>query len=131
MGKTRFHIEIETNFHLIGISCHFKDYRFVWQLNKYLGTDFVKKEEYSPYKKEGFFSNFEYKVDHEKIHVFSNRSQDGYLVKKKKQVDFWLMIKHSFNDELLAQWLNKINQFPDVLALYKEEDEKTKEIFLF
>ncbi len=131
MGKTRFHIEIEADFHLIGIGCHFKDYRFVWQVNNSLGTDFVRKADYAPYKRDALFPSFEYEVDHEKAYIFSNRSQDGYLVKKKRQIDFWLMVKHSFNDEQLDNWLKKINEFPDVLALYDEEDEKTKEIFIF
>ena len=124
-------IEIEADFHLIGIGCHYKDYRFVWQVNNSLGINFVKKEDFCPHNREALFSNFEFEVDFEKAHIFSNKSQQGYLVKKKRQVDFWLLVKHSFDDEILSSWMKKINEFPDVLAVYDEKDEKTKEIFIF
>ena len=34
MKKQLLQFEIELDFALIGISCHLKDYRFVWFLNK-------------------------------------------------------------------------------------------------
>ena len=63
--------------------------------------------------------------------MFSNKSPKGYLIPTKKNVDFWIKTSSFFQEKNLKGWLEKIRAIKQVLAVYKEDDEKIKEQFLF
>ena len=44
MAKQLLRIDLDTSFFLFGISCHLKDYRFAWTINKSLRDDFKKSK---------------------------------------------------------------------------------------
>ena len=59
MAKQLLRIDLDTSFHLYGISCHLKDYRFAWTVNKSLGVEFKKTKPYTTV--DGLeFSKYEY-----------------------------------------------------------------------
>ena len=76
MGKQLLRIDLDVSFYLFGISCHLKDYRFAWTINKSLNVDFVKTK---PFLKDAEleFSQYEYQLDLNKIYLFSNKSPNG------------------------------------------------------
>lgn len=131
MKKQLLHVELEIDFSLVGISCHLKDYRFVWSLNKALHTKFSKTKEFCLHEKECSFSQYDYKMELSTAYVFSNRSPQGYLVSTKPQVDFWIKLNDPYQKDNLELWLKKIREISQVLVAYEEHDEKIKEQFLF
>ena len=131
MKKQLLHIELEMDFSLVAISCHLKDYRFVWSLNKALHAKFCKTKEFCLQHKECSFSQYDYKMELSTAHVFSNRSPQGYLVSSKPQVDFWMKLNNPYEKDKLNIWLKQIREIPQVLVAYKEKGEKIKEQFLF
>ena len=58
MKKNQLLSEIDLDFSLVGISCHHKDYRFVWLLNKALQSDFTKTNQPQLHNNDCFFSQF-------------------------------------------------------------------------
>ena len=84
MAKQLLRVDLDTNFHLYGISCHLKDYRFAWTINNNLGVEFKKTKPYTTI--DGFeFSKYEHLMYLEKIFLFANKSKNGFLIKKKKR----------------------------------------------
>jgi hypothetical protein len=63
--------------------------------------------------------------------MFSNKSQDGFLVPKKKQVDYWLLLQKEVDEHDVQQYARLIRQSDFVLAVFEENDRKTKEQFVF
>ena len=45
MSKLSLNFEEDYSFLLIGISCHAKDYRLCWELNKLLNFDFARADD--------------------------------------------------------------------------------------
>lgn len=131
MAKLHLNVGLEIDFHLIGISCHLKDYRFVWHLNKALEANFCKTEFYEHFDNKLFFSNYKYNTDNQDVYIISNKSQGGYLLKKTKQIDYWLKVNYNVDDSTLNGWIDKINEIEDVLALTRIESNKQKEHFIF
>ena len=130
MKKQLLQFEIELDFSLIGISCHLKDYRFVWFLNKTLQSNFIKTKQFCLHGSDSSFSQFEYPMELSTAYIFANRSATGYLVNKKPQVDYWLKLETP-EDEKLHKWVEEIRIIPQVLVAYEEGAEKVKEQFIF
>lgn len=131
MAKLHLNVGLEVDFHLIGISCHLKDYRFVWQVNKALEANFCKTEFYEHFDNKLFFSNYKYNTDNQDVYIISNKSQGGYLLKKTKQIDYWLKVSYKIDNKTLDIWIDKIKKIDDVLAITRIETNKQKEHFIF
>jgi len=130
MKKQQLKFEIELDFALAGISCHLKDYRFVWLLNKATQSNFIKKKHFFLNDSDCCFSQFEYQMELSTAYIFTNRSATGYLVNKKPQVDYWLKIEEPEN-ERIHKWMEEIKTIPQVLVAYEEDVKKVKEQFIF
>jgi hypothetical protein len=65
------------------------------------------------------------------VFIISNKSQGGYLIKKTKQIDYWLKVNYNVDDSTLNGWIDKINEIEDVLTLTRIESNKQKEHFIF
>ena len=130
MKKQLLQFEIELDFALVGISCHLKDYRFVWLLNKALQSNFIKTKQFCLHDSDCRFSQFEYSMELSTAYIFANRSATGYLVNAKPQVDYWLKLEEPDNKRL-HKWAEEIRTIPQVLVAYEEGVEKVKEQFIF
>ena len=130
MKKQLLQFEIELDFALVGISCHLKDYRFVWFLNKALQSNFIKTKQFCPHDSDCRFSQFEYSMELSTAYIFANRSATGYLVNGKPQVDYWLKLEEP-DSKRLHKWAEEIRAIPQVLVAYEEGVEKVKEQFIF
>jgi hypothetical protein len=112
-------------FSLIGISCHVKDYRISFLLNKHLGYEFLKIEdlkltlnnkkdpaEFSLY----YYSNEDY---FNSYYLLANRSQELVLAPEIKQVDFLLIVEGEFKKAQKDKLIKLIRNIPNVLTAYE------------
>ncbi|PJB14375.1 MAG: hypothetical protein CO118_08875 [Flavobacteriales bacterium CG_4_9_14_3_um_filter_32_8] len=127
MAKLLLSLDEEYDFLLIGISCHAKDYRLCWELNKLLNFDLTrandleiitnnrnKKNEinsYSFYE----YGDEEYYLDY---YLIANRGNHAYLIPEQKKVDFFLMIKGNLSEQNLKKLLININSLSLVLTSF-------------
>ena len=130
MKKKQLLLEIDLDFSLVGISCHHKDYRFVWLLNKALKSDFTKTNQPHLCYKDCFFSQFEYPMELSTAYIFANKCLSGYLINKKPQIDYWMKLQEP-DQEQLNKWIKEIRIIPQVLVAYEEGAKKVKEQFVF
>lgn len=130
MKKKLLHFDIELEFALIGISCHLRDYRLVWLLNKTLGCDFSKTKHFSLLYKENHFSQYESNEGISTNYVFSNRSTNGFLINNMKQVDFWMRMSQPDDQTTIKDQLKTINTIPEVQIAFEERSQKVKEQFV-
>ena len=105
MSKFTLNIEEDYDFSLIGISCHAKDYRLCYELNKTLEIDLVRGEDLDIDSKnsKANYALFEF-VDEENFmdyYLISNRSSKGFLIPEQKSTDFFLLLKGASNDEIV------------------------------
>jgi len=112
-------------FTLIGISCHIKDYRISYLLNKQAELNFRKMEDLvipaAPQNKSDTFSFYSYRdEDHfNTYYLLSNRGQDSVLVRELRQTDFLLLIEGQFRKSRADSLLGAIRLIPQVLACFE------------
>jgi hypothetical protein len=123
--------EDKFDFLLIGIVCHHHDYRLCMELNKKLGINLSKQDEYTVFNnkrmEDQYFSFFEY-IDEEgdRYNLICNKSQKGFLIPEQNQIDylFILNLDRNVRDEL--EVLTALKEIPVILGAYKLETSKLK-----
>ena len=130
MAKQLLRIEFDTSFSLFGISCHLKDYKFAWTINKSLGVEFKKAKAFLK-DANVEFSQYKYQIDLDTIYLFANKSRQGFLITKKKEVDYWMLFNKTFDEKTISHYISTIRKTRPVLTVFEEENKKIKEHFVF
>lgn len=118
-----YQLEVDYNFDftLIGISCHSKDYRLCWHLNKCLEVDLERTEDLIIPGKEvkSFHSFFEYNNEDDRLNYYliSNRGEEGMVLPEYAQVDYLLKIEDA-SQLNMNQILPEIRNIPVVLTAF-------------
>ncbi|MCC7332634.1 MAG: IPExxxVDY family protein [Flavobacteriales bacterium] len=122
MAKFTLDIEENYDFALIGISCHSKDYKLAYELNRTLEIDLLRdrEEDLEKVTKEGvgIFALYKFFHDEDLLDYFliSNYSDNGLLIPEQKGIDFFMIVKGAINDNLTQDITDKINSSPIVLT---------------
>lgn len=130
MAKQLLRIDLDTSFSLFGISCHLKDFRFAWTINKSLSVDFKKSRPYV-IGNDLEFSQYEHTLDSDVIYLFANKSHDGFLIKKMKQVDYWMLFHNTVDEKTVSHYISIIRKIQPVLTVFEEDNKQVKEHFVF
>jgi len=137
MSKMVLTIEEDYDFSLIGISCHAKDYRLCWELNKVLHTELIRITDFEISKKSEAisFSFYEFidETNYLEYFLISNRAKNGFLVPEQKKVDFFLMVRGNISESLTKEIIGKINSLSLVLTSFNIDPNqlKSKQNLLF
>lgn len=96
--KHRLEISDGYDFEAIGLSCHIRDFKLAWLLNKHLGWDLVRETltvrptpKADPHPYTAF--RFRNQDHHLQYLIIANRGKEGLLVKKLTQFDFFLLVE--------------------------------------
>lgn len=97
MSKHRLIVEDEYEFLVYGISCHLKDFRVAWHLNKLLRFNFVRDsiEINDRQGKPHHYSKYKYHDtdNHLRYFLISNHSEDIPLVRALREYDYLLLVE--------------------------------------
>ena len=129
-------LELEFDFRLIGISCHVKDYKMAWLLNKALHYSLERKDDLEIPQKSKSSKHTLYTTINEDdriyIHLIANRSENGYLLPERAQLDYLMKIEQAehLDTEEIQALLRRIPQVQFVSEL-DVQSLKSKENLLF
>jgi hypothetical protein len=125
-----FQLEVEYDFDflVLGISCHEKDYRMCWMLNKALdyGLEWTEDLEIQLSHGAVYFPMYHYQVpeDLTSIYLIKNRVEGGILLPELKQMDYLLKIEN--NQAEHAKILRTIRKIPHVIGTFDVEVSRLK-----
>jgi len=112
--------EYDYDFQLIGLYCHFKDYRLAWALNKRFEFDFVKQDPYSIKNKEDTqeFSYYTFLIEHQELYYYllANRSEQGLLIPERKDIDYFIIIDGIYERSKKKEFLSQLSALNEVLS---------------
>ena len=131
MSKFRLQLNDAYEFLVFGISCHLKDYRVAWHLNRDLQMTFVRKTISLPITK-GEFEDFPFFDAHDdaarlRFLLLSNKNEESLLMRSYKQYDFFLLVEgyiDLFDADEFIDTLHRIEHFQLVSPLDPEKFEK-------
>jgi hypothetical protein len=113
------------DFSLLGISCHLKDYRFCWLLNRQIAIDLRRAGDYYPkFEKRqgsGYSFPFFYYSEHtsyENYYLLGNHSAGGDLLEKHAQFDYLLLIQELAFPGGMVNMAKEVKKIPQVLTAF-------------
>ncbi len=110
---------------LFGISSHENDYRLSWAINKKLQIKFrrtnniIVQQNNETEKLE--FSVFQYIQEDQlfKMNLVSNRCPDGFLIKKMKNIDYFLQVFGITSNSYIKNIIARIKEIEIVSAVFE------------
>jgi len=146
MKKQFLNIEFDFNFLLIGICCGKKDYRICYEINKYLEINLkripdikIKKRiekkiinnailELPVEEKMNTFSLFEYRHPQTdlKYNIISNKCLGTFLIRERKEVDYFLMINGEAHRKEKNEALTKVKSIEMVMTAFEIDPHELK-----
>jgi hypothetical protein len=122
MPKFTLDIEYEYDFELIGISCHLRDYKLCWALNKHLGFNFSRGENLILRQKTGpnEFSNFVFEDEDNRLNysLISNKGSGGFLVPELKHADYLLKVAGTCDSLETTEFLKTIKGLEVIITAF-------------
>lgn len=126
--KRLLEIENDIDFSLLGISCHAKDYRLSWEINRILSIALEKSDSIINHdaQDESRFatSMFFDKESHIEYCLISNKNEYGYLISEYPQLDYFMRLsgpQHDFEVEQCKNILTAINTILTIIKINPEE----------
>ncbi|MBD78986.1 MAG: hypothetical protein CL840_08715 [Crocinitomicaceae bacterium] len=120
MTTTKLEFEYDYDFFLIGIFCHFKDYRLAWSLNRNLDFDLEKQGDYVLETKDQQqrFSAYNYHIESQDLYYYllNNRSENGLLIPEKREVDYFLIVDGLVESSKKGELIKSIRSLNEVLS---------------
>jgi hypothetical protein len=122
LSTLRLHIDYDYQFYLIGLSCHLKDYRLCWSINRYLGLGLKRRDDHildisGAVGRFPFFqSNLNENSGEPVFSLVANRSESGLLIAEHKEYDYWLLATNLLSDEDKNMLLKGVQKLREILA---------------
>ena len=123
LAKTKLLLDISYDYFTIAICSHARDYQLCWNLNKSLDFDFVKNSNLLVIEKEEEYSfpMYSYFDEENEItyYIVANKSEGNVLVKKQKQVDYFLILEGAYDFVNIEEIVRKIQNCKQVLLAFE------------
>ncbi len=126
-------IDFSSEYTLIGISCHLKDYRLTFFINKQLNIHLKRIDDFTqagPDKDDLNYSVYFYNCPDTKndFCLITNHHSNGKLIPTLGSIDFFLLIQNEISTERKRELIRGIKTIPNLLTAYEIQLSKVKNI---
>ncbi len=125
MARTKKHrllIEPDRDYFLSAIASHEKGYHLSWILNRELGAHFIRTADFGITRKnsKALFPVFAWKDEKKMLswHLIANRSENGFLFEKLKNIDFLLHIAPHPGPEFTGNLEIHMKKIPEIYICF-------------
>ncbi len=133
MKKQTLVFDLDYDYTIIGISCHYKDYRLCHFLNKTLRLNLVKKNDHEVTLKNNsepkYFSFYKYSNNHQELNFYlvANRGEQGFLIPEHKQADYLFIVENIEEDiDHTLNFHSEIKNINGILTAFSIDYETIK-----
>jgi hypothetical protein len=127
MPVYHLNIEIEFDFQLVGITCHERDYRLAWSINKTLGWNFEKQDGVHQVHNDGLHSLFSCNgnEDGAQYLLVQNKAGFEFLLPELQHYDYFLKIENDCQEKD-DEFFRDLRSVPLIIAAFPVVVEKLK-----
>ncbi len=126
-------IDFSSEYTLIGISCHLKNYRLTFFLNRQLNIKLRRIDDFTqagPDKEDLSYSVYFYHCPDTKNNfcLITNHHSEGKLIPTLRSIDYFLLIQNEISQERKKNLISAVKTIPNLLTAYEIELSKVKNI---
>jgi len=131
MGETHFLEEVDDlEFSVLAINSHDKGYGLCWHINKALSMNFRRRDS-TIFPENEIFTSFEDLEGESRYVLIANKSKKGFLVTKKKKIDFFIKIEPPLSLKEKEEFIQKLNKISKILLIFELDLQKEQEAHRF
>ncbi len=126
-------IDFSSEYTLIGISCHLKDYRLTFFLNKQLNFHLRRIDDFTQAGPDNVDLNYSVYFYHcpdtkNNFCLITNHQSEGKLIPSLGSIDYFLLVQNEISKERKKDLITSIKTIPNLLTAYEIELSKVKNI---
>lgn len=125
MPVYHLHVEVEFDFQLVGLTCHEREHRIAWSLNKSLGWSLERQDDLFPNHDGLGFPMFCFENEDSQYSLFSNKTGFDCLIPELQHYDYLLKIENQ-QEEIEDDFFRALRSVPMVIAAFPVLIEKLK-----
>ncbi len=131
--KISLTLDFTSDYSVIGISCHLKDYRLTFNLNKELNLHLKRIDDFTLVEKknESLHYSVYYYHCHETNNNFSlvsNHHSERKLITSLRQFDYFLLIQNNISTTAKKELIKRIKKVPNILTAFEIDLSSIKNI---
>jgi hypothetical protein len=129
--KLKLQPNLSSDFTIIGISCHLKDYLLTYQLNRSLNFSFKRIADLMMHDEQDRIYTFYtyYHNDERRNYVLiSNYHTEGKLIPALTGADYFLFVDDILNHENIRLLTRRVSSIQNVLTAFEVPQESIKDI---
>ncbi len=133
-GKILLDLNTARDYCLLGISCHLKDYRFVWLLNRQLEINLRRLHDFYPRFDQETDSQFAFPLFYEEenfrfetFYLLGNHSPEGDLIDKPASMDYLFFIHDLAFPGGSRGLIQEIRKIPQVIMAWEVKMNELKD----
>lgn len=129
--KKKYVLEVthDLDYIVLGINSHAKEYKLCWSVNKKLQLDLEKNPTFKQNQKK-WTSEYTYNDNSSKTEyaLFLNQFKEGYLLPKRKNINYFLKIKNPLWEKEKQEFIKKLKEIPEVLLIFELDLSETEKL---
>ena len=131
MAKKILAVSESYDFYLIGIACHYKDYRLCHEINSNTNLNLKREDDLEIFDNKTvspiLFSLYKFQnEDSDLFYLITNKSGINYLLPEQKQIDFFLLIKNISNHIDYDELIKQLKSIPIIIGIFVLNPKRLK-----
>ncbi len=130
--RLKLDVDYFEDYFLLSIASSLKDYTLAFHINRTLEIDLKKYDDLRVNGKDAAYPWFYFSEgkNYPVFYLIGNNHPNGKINPTQKGIDFYLLIKELFEEEILDFYASSLRKIPGVLGVFKTEMTAVKNLEL-
>jgi hypothetical protein len=118
--KLKVDVDYFEDYSMLSLATQMKDYKLAFHINRVLDINLKKFADLSVSGRKGAFPWFYHSEgkNHPTFYLIGNNHPEGKIITAQKGIDYFLLIKELYSDELLGQYVSLLRKIPGILGVF-------------
>ena len=131
MKKKIIKLSVERHFQLIGIVTNLSSYKLSWLINSNIGFKLTQLDDIIVENKNETqnFSSYVFEdVSEVTYNLISNKSDNGILIKKLKNIDFFIQIEPNLSDNQKNNLIEQLKEIDNIISILEIDTQNLSSV---
>ncbi len=130
--KLKLDVDYFEGYQMFSIATQLKDYTLAFHINHALDIDLKKHDDLIVEGRQGAYPWFYFTqgLNSPVFYLIGNNHSEGKIIPTQKGIDYYLLIRELFDDELLSHYAASLRKIPGVLGVFITNMDSIKHLDL-
>ncbi|MEJ2594696.1 MAG: IPExxxVDY family protein [bacterium] len=118
--KLKLEVDYFEGYHMFSIATQSKDYTLAFHINHALNIELKKYDDLTVEGRKGTYPWFYFTQGQHSptFYLIGNNHSDGKIIPTQKGIDYYLLIRELFDNEMLSHYAAALRKIPGILGVF-------------